>query len=139
MRTRYTLLREAVANLAAPADAQVVYLDRSFSGLTGGQSAEAYGNDELAMEFEDSFIAVGHMLHYGEIKTSEIDALQSLDDMLSRWSGEKHSDFWARTALFADPRWEAIRLRASEVLALLPDEARESEYTRNLVGERGVS
>ncbi len=47
MRTRYTLLREAVANLAAPADAQVAYLDRSFSGLTGGQSAEVYGNDEL--------------------------------------------------------------------------------------------
>lgn len=138
MCTRYTLLREAVANLAAPANAQAAYLDRIFSGLTRGQSADAYGNDELALEFEDCFIAVGHMLHYGEIKTSEIDALQSLDDMLSRWSGEKHRDFWARTALFADPRWEAIRLRASEVLALLPDEARESEYTRNLVGERGA-
>jgi len=138
MRTRYTLLREAVANLAAPADAQVAYLDRSFSGLTGGQSAEVYGNDELALEFEDRLIAVGHMLDYGEIKTSEIDALHSLDDMLSRWSGEKHSDFWARTALFADPRWEAIRLRASEVLALLPDEAREGDYTRNFVGKRGV-
>lgn len=62
MRTRYTILRETVANLAAAAEAQVAYLDNSFSRLTGGGSAEAYGNDELALEFEDSFVVVDHML-----------------------------------------------------------------------------
>lgn len=139
MSTRYTLLRAAVANLAAPADAQVSYLDRIFPDLADGRSAEGYGNDELALEFDDSFVAVRDMLHYGEIKPSEIAALQSLDDLLTRWSGKGHSDFWARTALFSDPRWETIRLRASEVLALLPDEPRESEYTRNLLGDRDVS
>jgi hypothetical protein len=139
MGTRYTILREAVANLAASADAQVSYLDDSFAGLTGGKSAEAYGNDELAMEFDDSFIAVGHMLEFGEINQTEIDALRSLDDMLNRWSGPAHKDFWARRALFKDPRWQAIRLRASEVLALLPDEARESEYTRSLTNDRNDS
>ena len=139
MGTRYTLLREAVANLAASADAQVSYLDDSFAGLTGGQSAEAYGNDELGMEFDDSFMAVGHMLEYGEISQAEIDALRSLDEMLSQWSGSEHKDFWARKALFGDPRWQAIRLRASEVLALLPDEARESEYTRSLTSGRNGS
>lgn len=138
MGTRYTSLRKSVANLAASAEDQASYLDDSFSGLTGGKSAEAYGNDELALEFEDSFIAVGHMLECGEISQSEIDALRSLDEMLARWSGQRHKDFWARKALFEDPRWEAIRLRASEVLALLPDEARESEYTRSIArGDSG--
>lgn len=132
MGTRYTLLRETVANLAASAEAQVLYLDSSFAGLTGGKSAEAYGNDELALEFNNSFIAVCHMFEYGGISESEIDALRSLDEMLSQWSGPTHKDFWTRTALFQDPRWQAIRLRAIEVLALLPDETRQSEYTRSL-------
>ncbi|WP_342249401.1 hypothetical protein [Sphingomonas sp. OTU376] len=132
MGTRYTMLREAVANLAASAEAQVSYLDSSFSGLTGGKSAEAYGNFELAMEFDDSFVAVGHMLEFGEISQDEIDALQTLDELLSCWSGPSHEDFWVREALFDDPRWQAIRSRAAEVLALLPDEARESDYTRSL-------
>ena len=108
MRTRYTILRETVANLAAAAEAQVAYLDNSFSRLTGGGSAEAYGNDELALEFEDSFSMVGHMLECGEITPEEIDALRPLDAMLARWSGP-------------DPRWRAIRLEAAEVLARLPD------------------
>lgn len=132
MGTRYTMLREAVANLAAPAEAQVSYLDSSFSGLTGGKSAEVYGNDEIALEFDDSFMALGDMLYHGEVIQEEVDALRTLEKMLSRWSGSAHRDFWARRALFEDPRWQAIRLRASEVLALLPDEMRESDYTRGL-------
>ena len=131
MGTRYTLLREAVANLAASADAQASYLDSIFSGLTGGKSAEAYGNNELAMEFDDSFFAVGHMFECGEINQTEIDALRSLDEMLTRWSGLEHKDFWARKALFEDCRWQAIRLQASAILAILPDETRESAFTRN--------
>lgn len=138
MGTRYTLLREAVANLAAPAEAQVAYLDRSFSTLTGGGSAEAYGNDELALEFEDSFIAMGHMLEYGEITQAEIERLRSLDELLGQWSGKTHAAFWARDALFSDRRWEIVRSRAAEVLATLPDETRESAYTRSLnVGGNG--
>lgn len=132
MGTRYTMLREAVVHLAASAEAQVSYLDSIFPGLTGGKTAEPYGNDELAMEFDDSFMAVGHMLACGEIDQDVIDALRTLDDMLSRWSGSAHRDFWARKALFEDPRWQAIRLRAFEALALLPNAVRESDYTRGL-------
>jgi hypothetical protein len=138
MGTRYTLLREAVANLAATAEAQVAYLDRSFSTLTGGGSAEAYGNNELALEFEDSFIATGHMLEYGEITQAEIERLRSLDELLGQWSGKTQAAFWAREALFSDPRWEIIRSRAAEVFATLPDETRESAYTRSLtVDDKG--
>ncbi len=136
MRTRYTILRETVANLAAAAEAQIAYLDDSFSGFMGGGSAEAYGNDELALEFEDSFVAVGHMLECGEITQEEIDALRPLDAMLARWSGPEHPEFWARRALFEDPRWRAIRVKAAEVLARLPDEARESDYMRSLAWEQ---
>ncbi len=139
MRTRYTLLRKAVANLAAPADAQVAYLDAIFKGLTCDRSAEGYGNCELALEFDDSFIAIGPMFECGEINLEEIDALRSIDGMLSRWSGQTHQDFWKRKALYDDPRWQAIRIRASEVLALLPIEKRESEYTRGLTIERSGS
>jgi len=139
MGTRYTMLREAVANLAAPAHAQISYLDRIFAGLTGGESAELYGNNELVLEFEDSFVAVGHMLEYGEVRQDEIDALRSLDEMLSGWSGPAHKDFWARAALFDDPRWQSIRVRAAEILALLPDERRESDYTRGLTNDRSES
>lgn len=136
MRTRYTILRETVANLAAAAEVQVAYLDNSFSRLTGGGSAEAYGNDELALEFEDSFVFVDHMLECGEITPEEIDALRPLDVMLARWSGPEHLEFWARRALFEDPRWRAIRAKAAEVLARLPDEARESDYMRSLAWEQ---
>ena len=73
------MLRDAVANLAAPAADQVAYLDRSFAGLTGGRSAEGYGNNELVLEFEDMFVAVDHMLDHGEITQAEIDALRLLD------------------------------------------------------------
>lgn len=133
MGTRYTMLREAVANLAAPAEVQVAYLDRIFSGLTKGRSAEGYGNNELALEFEDRFIALGHMLEQGEITQAEIDALRSLDRLFDNLGGEDNKSFWARPALFTDPRWQAIRARATEVLAMLPDEKRESDYTRSLL------
>lgn len=39
------MLREAVANLAAPPTLQVAYLDRIFVQCTGGGSAAAYGNE----------------------------------------------------------------------------------------------
>lgn len=72
------------------------------------------------------------MLECGEINQAEIDALGTIDKMLSRFSSQAYQDFWERKALFEDPQWQAIRIRASEVLAMLPNEARESEYTRSV-------
>ncbi len=132
MPTRYQVLRRTVVNLASPAEDQVEYLDRSFASLTGGGSAAGYGNDELALEFDDSYIAVGHMCEYGEISQREIEVLRPLDALLDRWSGQSNADFWRREALFTDPRWAEVRDCAAQALAHLPDELRESEYTRSL-------
>lgn len=128
MPTRYQMLRQAIANLAAPAEEQAAYLDRLHGPLTGGGSAAGYGNDELALEFDDIHCAVGHMLEYGEIRRSEIDAATPLDEMLRRWSGRRNSDFWTRDALFTDSRWEEVRMCARQILAAFPDEERSGGW-----------
>lgn len=129
MATRYQQLRQAIANLAAPAERQAAYLDGIFEPLAGGGSAAGYGNDELALEFEDIHGAVGHMLEHGEITPAEIEAAKPLDELLLRWSGQDNADFWAREALFADPRWEEVRECASRCLAAFPDEERADGST----------
>jgi len=134
MSTRYQQLRAAVANLAAPADLQVAYLDEIFVLCTGGGSAAGYGNVELVEEFYDIFLARNHMLEYEEIKSSEIAATVQLDEFLSLICAEQDDELWARDALFIDDRWKQIRSQAWEVLKELPDEQRESDYTRGLSG-----
>lgn len=124
MPTRYQQLRQTVANLAAPAAEQVRYLDEIFTALTGGGSAAGYGNDELALELEDIFLAANYMIEKGELTQSEKEAIQPLDDLLAQWSGQENADFWRREALFHDPRWAEVRTCAARALERLPDEAR---------------
>jgi hypothetical protein len=135
MSTRYQQLRAAVANLAASADLQVAYLDKLFVLCTGGGSAAGYGNIELVEEFYDILLARNHMVEYDEIKPPEVAATAQLDEFLSLICAEQDDTLWAREALFIDDRWKKIRSRAAEVLKKLPDEARESDYTRGLVGD----
>lgn len=134
MATRYQMLREAVSNLAAPADEQVAYLDRIFVQCTGGGSAEAYGNDELVLELDDSFMAHRHMMEFGEINDAEVAAVKRLYNFVNSHWGDTNN-FWDRKALFVDPRWREVRAMAAQVLAQLPDELRESDYTRVLNNE----
>jgi len=129
MPTRYQQLRQAVANLAAPAAEQASYLDRIFEDLVGGGSAAGYGNDELGLEFGDSYGCAGHMRDHGEITQAEIDAAKPLDELIHRWSGRHNADFWTREALFTDPRWEEVRQCARRILAAFPDEERPSDWT----------
>lgn len=126
------MLREAVANLAAPPALQVDYLDRTFALCTGGGSAAAYGNEELLLEFDDSFISTNDMMNCGEITAKEVAAIGQLNDYINAiWQAEDEI-FLDREALFDDPRWEEVRAIATRVLADLPDEPRESDYTREL-------
>jgi hypothetical protein len=129
MPTRYQQLRQAIANLAAPAEAQIAYLDGIHRPLTGGGSAAGYSNDELALEFEDIHCAVGHMLEYGEITQAEIEAAKPLNELLLQRSGQHDTASWTRGALFTDPRWEEIRECASRCLAAFPDEERSGGWT----------
>ncbi len=124
MASRYQQLRRAVANLAAPAQDQIRHLDEGFASLTGGGSAAAYGNDELALELDDIFHAAGDMIAHGELSEAEKEAIRPVDELLRKWSGQENSDFWRREALFNDPRWAEVRACAARALAHLPDEER---------------
>jgi hypothetical protein len=123
--TRYQHLRQAIARLAAPAEEQDAWLRQLLGHLdASGREGEAYGNDELALEFDDFFHAAGTMRENGEITQDEIDAAHVLNDLLLKRSGNDGSGFWTRPALWNDERWEEIRACARQVLVAFPDEER---------------
>lgn len=124
MPTRYQQLRQAVANLAIPAEAQARYLDESFTSVTGGGCAAEHGNDELALELDGMFQAANDMIEHGELSEGERMAILPLDEWLTGWSGPGKADFWQRDALFNDARWEEVRACAAHALAGLPAEER---------------
>ncbi|MXO97367.1 hypothetical protein GRI34_13175 [Erythrobacter aquimaris] len=106
------------------------WLDNIFSQLTDGESAEAYGNDELVMEFNDIAIARDHMMEYQELSAKEAKTVAELERMIGSICVPSDAVFWERKALHDDPRWEQIRAAAKLTLAQLPDELRESDWTR---------
>ena len=110
--------------LASPAGEQTAYLDELMSTATGGGSATSYGNDELALEFDDIFHASRDMIRHGELTEYEAALIRPLDDLLTRLSGEHHAYVWQREALDADSRWDEIRTLAQSALSGLPDEER---------------
>ena len=128
--TRYKNLREAVQLLASPAAVQVSWLDDLFSDVTDGGSSEAFGNDELALEFGDIALACGHMVECGEMSEAEKGIVGLLDELLTTISDASDDTFWQRNALYEDARWEELRACAKSTLSKLPDEARESDWTR---------
>ena len=109
MPSRFERLRDAIANLAAPADQQDQHLTNQ--GFTAD-----YGNDELAHEFDDIFSAAGHMEEEGELTPRQREAASPLDGLLKQWSGSLHADFWRREALWSDARWDEVRRVAREAL-----------------------
>lgn len=128
MPTRYQQLRGAVVRLSLGADEQHAYLESILAPISGNGSGIGYGNDELALELDDFFLAAGHMRNWGEISDAEIAAVKPLDDLLAKWSGKADPDFWRREALWTDPRWEEVRTCAATALSALPDEERDSGW-----------
>ncbi len=124
MPTRYEALREALWYLAAPADKQSTYLDELMAPVTGGGSAAAYGNDELALGLDDIFFASNDMIAHGELTETEAAAIRPVDALLTKLSGEANASFWRREALEDDHRWNEVRSLARHALTVLPDEAR---------------
>ncbi|HTU09659.1 MAG TPA: hypothetical protein VMG08_02075 [Allosphingosinicella sp.] len=132
MPTRYQQLRGAVFRLSLGADEQHAYLESILAHLSGNGSSVCYGNDELALELEDIFLAAGDMREWREIGDAEIAAIKPLDDLLEKWSGETDADFWRRDALWTDPRWDEVRALASTAFAMLPDEERDTGWQATL-------
>jgi hypothetical protein len=70
--------------------------------------------DELALDFEDGlYELVGHEAAMTPPQRVAIDAL---DALLSRMSGEENSAFWTEDAVRSHPAWEEIRGAARAVL-----------------------
>jgi hypothetical protein len=129
------MLRDAVVHLAATADVQSAYLDQIFAGLTDGGNAAGFGNEELALEFNDIFLATAHMRDHNEITKTEISAVRPLAELLDQYCRSADDRFWQRDALYSDRRWQQLRACAIVVLRMLPDEERDSNYLRLLRGE----
>ena len=132
MVNRYSQLRSAIAVLAASPQIQVDWLDQHLAPLTLDGNAEAYGNIELIETFTDIFYGVAHMLEHEELTKQEINAISRLDMRIKDICAQEDERLWERNALFSDGRWQTLRSLAAEVLAQLPDEERESDYTRAL-------
>jgi len=124
MPTRYEQLREAIRYLAAPAPEQIAHLDELMRSVTGGGSAAAFGNDELALSLDDLFFASSDMIAHGELTNAEAAAIRTLDEALTSISGGRNASFWRREALRDDERWDGIRMLAASALAKLPEEVR---------------
>lgn len=121
MRSHYERLRASIVNLAASPEAQVAYLDAFFASMTGGGSAEGYGNGELIHQFDDVWSVIGSVVEWGEISPFEVDAISPLSDLLDQLCANAEPGFWLRPALYSDVRWEAFRHCARQVLEALPD------------------
>ena len=120
-------LRKAMELLASPAAAQVEWLDHIFSELTGGKSAEAYGNYELIEEFDGIAIARNHLVEIQKISNTEAKVIARLDGELEEICDASDDSFWERPALYDDPTWERIRESAQMALTQFPNEPRQSE------------
>ena len=129
MPTRYQQLRQAIANLAAPAAEQRAHLESIFPDY-GSPLPPSFNTDELGLEFGDIYLATGDMLECGEISQGQVDAAKPLDRFLERWSGKADPDFWTVAALFDDARWDQVRLLASEALASYADEVRDGDFLK---------
>ncbi|WP_422344677.1 hypothetical protein [Parasphingorhabdus sp.] len=107
--TRIDRLEQAISNLAANADEQHAYLESILAPVSGYNDGRGYGNDELGLEFDDIFIAVDDVVHCSELSKDQLQATRLLDEHLGQLWGEQNADFWARDALWHDPRWQVVR------------------------------
>jgi len=114
MRPEATLgsFRRSVQALAQPAGMQIsLFPDFACVG------------DELALEFDEAHRAV--LASDARLSAGQQETIADLDGTLEALSGEQNAAFWLeRERLYADPRWETIRRRASAVLSAFgwPDE-----------------
>ncbi len=95
-------LKNSVLSLAAKPEIQVcLYPNGTCKG------------DELVLGFDDAYRTIEKQ----ELSQAEVEALESLSQLLSSFSGKQFEDMYLEDeALFADHRWEEIRSKAKEVI-----------------------
>lgn len=109
-------LVEAVALLAAPADAQAAWL----SSIGTSPSA-----DELALEFGDWYQLLGQLEALGLVSSSAV----SSSDALSHALAELPEGSWDESALARHPMWAQIRHFAGLALVELVTSSPEPRAT----------
>jgi len=110
-------MRADLKMLAAPADQQIEYLNRR---LGPGDCA-----DELALEFHDDFQFL--MDRAKLLPQMQIQALQTVDALLDKMSGQKLAQLWTFDALRSATEWEQVRISAAIALNLWPGESPRGE------------
>ena len=116
---RFANLKASIVMLAAPASEQSAYLTGLFRQIDG-DDARFRPCDELALEFDDYWLPAQSLVDEGKLSSAQHAAIQRLSDYFDETVLEL--GFWRRESLFNDPRWQAIREIASEVLLALPAE-----------------
>lgn len=91
-------LQDVLARLAAPASAQIAYLQDL--GVTPSI-------DELALEFDDIAVLVPELVENGRLTREQVETVMALDRTLQAMSGI--DDLWNDAALRSDPRWAEVR------------------------------
>ena len=114
---RYRELREAIANLAAPATEQSAYVTRMFQHMDG-ENARYRPTNELFEEFYDLWCCQDAMISDGELSEAQSDAMLPIHDYVLPHGFEEA--FWDRPALFIDHRWDELRLIAAKALESFP-------------------
>ncbi len=86
-----------------------------------GMYGELVNCDELALNFEDSYLMVAGLVHHSLLSPEAAQRLEALDAQLKAMSGWDKEELWTLRAVRSDPLWERVRELARSALELLPE------------------
>ncbi|MGW6836505.1 hypothetical protein ACWGCI_24290 [Streptomyces sp. NPDC054949] len=104
------MLMEAVVVVAAPASAQLAWLEKY-----------DVPPDEIALGFDDGFCLTGQLAQEGRLGATVLSRLRMIDEIFSEMTKHTGTDRWTREALFTDAAWNRARQLAREVLTAVDE------------------
>jgi hypothetical protein len=112
-------LREALTVLAAPAGAQIQYLESIGHFARQNGIDDDVNIDEIGLQFGDVEYTIRNLRDSGAIDAIIERAIRDVGKKLADLSNGRDSEFWTVEALKNDPRWEDIRRDARSCLQRL--------------------
>lgn len=109
-------LVKSVRLLASPSDGQANFV-RSITRVDD----ELVNCDELALNFDDSYVMVPQLLEDSLISRDAADCLDALSAQLRDMSGSDKADLWTLRSVRHAQEWERVRELARASLELLPE------------------